>query len=63
VGRFGWFFLFAASVFVRTGIAPRPASTDYLAHETSGGITVAARALAPDQARKVLPPELKLWLP
>jgi hypothetical protein len=45
-------------VFAQTGIAPRPAPTDYPVYQTAGGITVAARALGPDQVRKVLPPDV-----
>ena len=40
------------------GIRPRDSSGDYPAHETAGGITVAALVVPPDQVRKIFATDL-----
>lgn len=40
------------------GIRPRASASDYPAHETANGVTVAAAALAPDQVRKLFATDL-----
>ena len=40
------------------GIRPRPNSSDYPAHETVGGVTIAAAAIPPDQVRKLFATDL-----
>jgi hypothetical protein len=56
--RFSWSLLLVGSALAQTGVPPRPNAADYPVHQTTGGVTVAARALTPDQIRKVLPPDL-----
>jgi hypothetical protein len=55
--RFAWSLLLNVPALAQTGILPRPA-TEYPVRQTAGGVTVAARALAPGQVRKLLPPDL-----
>ena len=40
------------------GIRPRDSSADYPEHETTGGITVAATVVPPDQVRKIFATDL-----
>jgi hypothetical protein len=40
------------------GIRPRGAATDYPAHETAGGITVAGAVIPPDQCRRMFSADL-----
>ena len=41
------------------GIRPRPGASDYPAHETRAGITVAAAVIPPEQAARLLATDLK----
>jgi hypothetical protein len=45
-------FTLAATLFAETGIRPRAAATDYTAHQSGGGATIAASILTPAQAKK-----------
>ena len=40
------------------GIRPRASGSDYATHETSGGVTIAASAIAPEQVRKLFATDL-----
>src|SRR5207302_4720563 len=40
------------------GIRPRGSATDYPAHETAGGVTVAAAVIPPDQVKKLFATDL-----
>ena len=42
----------AATLFAETGIRARPAATDYAAHASGGGATIAATILSPADAKK-----------
>ena len=49
------YFLLAEGV---AGIRPRDSSADYPAHETTGGVTVAAVVVPPDTVRKIFATDL-----
>jgi hypothetical protein len=57
-----YFVLAAAAMLMQAGAAdgirPRPSASDYPAHETAGGITVAAAAIPADQVRKLFATDL-----
>ena len=48
----------AAAIMLAGPIRPRTAASDYPAHETAPAVTIAAQAIAPDQARKLFATDL-----
>jgi hypothetical protein len=48
----------AATLCAETGLRPRPSASDYAAHESGAGATIAATVLSPDQARKLFAVDL-----
>ena len=58
--RLAWIAVLACFALVEgvAGIRPRDSSADYPAHETTGGVTVAAVVVPPDQVRKIFATDL-----
>lgn len=48
----------AATLWAETGLKPRPAATDYAAHQSGAGATIAATVLSGDQAKKIFAVDL-----